>query len=269
VASTPKRFTVPMRLAVAPSRSVFPLFVVRGPPYELVSYEGTAFAIAPGLIVTCFHCVKESPPLGCRYAILEPGQTDLDGTVTLFVRPLSEIHGDEGGVDLATARAELTAPTQLSLSKTDEPIGTEVWTYGYPFTTATRLLDDPQSKEIRINGIYLQGYVTGGFWFQQPGFSRTAVYEVDMPTPRGLSGAPLIRRSTSPEWEVFGVMFGTRSSYTIDEVARVDPATGVMEPEVRNLVQFGMAHHVENLSNLRTPTLNGLSLADYLRTSNP
>jgi hypothetical protein len=87
-----------------------------------------------------------------------------------------------------------------------------------------------------------------------------------MPAPGGLSGAPLLKK---PSHEVVGVIYGDHDVGTIDQLARIDPATGERTPEVQRVVTFALAHFTETIKNLQGVATDSLPLAEYLKTELP
>jgi len=161
------------------------------------------------------------------------------------------IEQDANGTDLATASIALEPTLGLVLTGDAVPYGTDVWTFGYPLTRGPYPLseEDPTlGKQIKLERRYLKGYVTRAFEYDDPGFGHTPSYELDMPAPSGLSGAPIMER---PSKSVVGVLF--------KEYYRGDASE-------RSRTTFALAHYTETLANLRGSVTQGLTLSEYLGT---
>lgn len=237
------------------SRDILPIFVVqRVQPAEPKCFQGTGFIIAPNLFVTCWHCVRAHLPDGGAYAaVIERGEGQYQALY------LDNVAQDVNGTDLATANIELKPTAELTLADHDLAYGTDVWTFGYPLTDERR--GPSGGLRFTLNARYLQGYVTRSFYFQHPEYGPTPSYELDMPTPKGLSGAPLVRNRSR---EVVRVIYGTNDAGSIEHFARIDPQTGEREPEIQRIVSFGLAHHTHTIRNLRGPATEGLPLGEYV-----
>lgn len=238
-------------------RDVLPIFVIpKADPINPVSFQGTGFLIGLGLMITCWHCVREALPADQDYAV--GVKSDDHDTYDSYV--LSDISQDENGTDLATARVNLQPHLPLVLDNSTVQTGSDVLTYGYPLTDS-QLIQNGQIDFI-LNPRYLQGYVTRSFWYQPPEFGKVKSYELDMLTPAGLSGAPLIRLRTH---QVVGVIYGSNDVGSIDQFASVNPETGQREPEVQRIVSFGLAHHTETINNLIGAATKNQPLSHYLK----
>ena len=100
---------------------IFPLFIVRKTtPVDVVSFQGTAFLIAPSLLTTCWHCVSSQLAEDQAYAVAVEGEAP-GAYRALF---LSNVSRDDNGTDLATANIDLQPTLGLSLQPYDFPYGT-------------------------------------------------------------------------------------------------------------------------------------------------
>jgi hypothetical protein len=97
---------------------------------RLAEPAGTGFVVAPGVFVTCWHCVRPRTD-GRQYIAvsLRDGATGFN--------LLTNITPDPGGMDLATASINYESRHPLTANPTPNVVGTEVWSVGYP------LLDFP------------------------------------------------------------------------------------------------------------------------------
>ena len=234
---------------------IVPLFAVKlNGTQKPIDFVGTGFVIASSLLVTCWHCVERPLPDGCGYAAII-----FHGPGRRTILPLENLERDPSGIGLATANIELEPNDHLYLSPNAVAHGTDVWAFGYPLPHIK--LTDTNKRKIVVAGRFLRGYVTRPFLYDHPKFGAVLSYELDMPTPEGLSGAPLIQLNTR---QVIGVIYGTNDVGKIEETATVNLQTGERQPEVQRIVSFGLAHHTETLRELKGKATNGLSLAQYL-----
>ncbi len=235
-------------------KDILPIFVVRKGTAVAVSFEGSCFLIAPGLIVTCWHCVTAQPPPDHHYAVIIPHDADGPG---FTVAPLLDISRDYNGHDIATARVQAEPTLSLRLGCHEYGLGTRVLSFGYPFTT--REATPTGGYKFTISPRYVEGYVTRTMYFEPPGFPHAWCYELDIKTPAGLSGAPVIRFGST---EVIGLVQGCLDVATIEERVEVDPDTGHRSPEVQRIVSFGIAYHYEALSEVRGAATAGRPLGE-------
>lgn len=238
---------------------IIPIFIVKDQP-ELVpvAFKGTGFLIANGLLITCWHCVAGDLPPGTTYAALLRGP----GSETYHHFRIERIERDHNGADLATARVSLSqGDARFVLAEQPVARGVDVWTAGYPLVHGER--DAMGEVGFLISFRYLQGYIVRPFLFLDPRERSTIPsYEIDMPAPEGLSGAPVIQVGTR---EVIGVIYGTNDVQRVEEFAGVDPATGQRQPEVVRIVSFALAHCTETLWALQTSSTGDRPLREYLR----
>jgi len=231
---------------------VLPLFALRGG--EVVAFLGTSFVAAPGVLVTCWHCVEGAVQAGlkiCVVAVQSPG---------LPLVAVRDVAQDASGADLATARVAVTPAGPLP--RLGDPISTptDVCTWGFPWTNlARRSLDDPGTYPLTPR--YLKGYVTRYFTHEHGRFGLARSYEIDMPAPDGLSGAPLIPVGSDA---VAGVIYSNLDVTRTEEAATVDAETGKRTPEVQRIVSFALAHHTWTLAELRGPATDGRPLRDLM-----
>ena len=235
---------------------ILPIFKTKvSGAYELISYQGTGFIIAPKVLMTCWHCVDEPLKENEQYAAIVVREDGSDHT--LF--PLSNIERDSNGMDLATASHEyIPSEYLLKLALNDVPFGTEIWTYGYPFTTPERLRD--RSLRFTVPPQFFKGYIVRNLVFKQPDFGDVPSYELDLHVPKGLSGAPLMKVGDTV---VIGVIYGSNDIATIEHISAVDPESGKNEPEIQRIVSLGLAHHTANLLQANGKATDNLSLLDY------
>lgn len=249
--------TIPIAPGLTLDDHIVPIIIGRdgSDGFRPVSFEGTGFVVAPGVLVTCWHCVSAVPPPEERYAAVlpRPGES---GYKAAFIGNVSQ---HPSGIDLALASIDHRPTTLLSISAMAMRMGADVTSFGYPYSNFVRRTDS--TLTLMLEGRYLQGYVTRAFRDQDRGFGSTEAYELDMPTPEGLSGAPLLRMGTA---EVIGVVYGTSEVALIKHFETIDNY-GRREPEVQRIVTFGLAHYTTALHTLSGPATNGVPLLEYVR----
>jgi len=191
---------------------------------------------------------------------------EADGRYRSF--ELRELAQDAKGSDLALARLQIDIPARmnLQLASVATTSGADVWSYGYPLTT--EITDPTGSRRFHLEPRYLQGYVTRGFWHERPRYGAFPSYELDMPAPEGLSGAPVVRVPTlaipGSRPQVVGVVYGRIETGVIEEFVSIDPDTGERRPEVQRVVSFAAAHYTSTLLEASGPATFGHSLAEYI-----
>ena len=168
------------------------------------------------------------------------------------------------GSDLATALVVDYVP-EFKMTLADAPalMGADVQTYGYPLTTVRPSPKHAGTINFALNDRFLQGYIMRVFHYEHTQYGRVVSYELDMPAPAGLSGAPLIEMGSTT---VIGVIYGTNDVETIEQFSQVDSETGKRTPEVVRVTSFALAHHTETLRNLRGLATRELPLAEHLAT---
>jgi hypothetical protein len=250
-----------------PESSVLPI-VIYGEIDERKPHRpvGTGFILGHGLFVTCWHCVEEPLDDGYRYVA-----TPVDPATGKHVAvPLLGLGQDANGSDLALARVEPYRPNDrhLRLAQGSAPQGQPVWSYGYPLP---EFRDDHHGRKItRLTGRLLKGYITMGTILDEPGREGMAAYELDMPAPRGLSGAPvLIDAYASGSPDIVGVVQGTHDIEQVEDIASIDPKTGTRIPERVRIVTFAIAVETTTLRNARGEATGGLSVAEFLAAFDP
>lgn len=241
-------------------RDILPVFVVTTPEagQRLVSFQGTGFLIGKQVFVTCWHCVSAPLSDDQFYAVL----VKVNGgyyRATALIEPQQ----DRNGADLATARVALEPELGLILAESDAPDLVEVWSAGYPFTALTEELPEVGRQPV-IHRRALKGYIMRRFWYETPSGELILSYELDMPAPQGLSGAPVMRiDQMKGAREVIGVVHGTNEVATIAEFESVDEH-GERRPEIQRITSFALAHYTDTLRNLTGKATGERPLADFL-----
>lgn len=235
------------------ARHILPIYVFPTPTKGVDSwplrFAGTGFVLSPNLFVTCAHCVTELPP-GEVYAAATP---DSEGGRSAHY--LQAISADPSGSDLATAWIDLAEPAAYTLRRELPEQVIDVGTIGYPGTFFELHADNTRRFDEQER--YFQGYITRAFNYKLPREGRTVPsYEVDMPAPRGLSGAPLISTSIESRGQIVGVIYGAHPPFGTESEG---------EGEIRlPPTIFALAHHHSTLMNLRGTTTEGRPIADIL-----
>jgi hypothetical protein len=217
-------------------RDIVPLLRLRHGRTDGVP-SGTGFIIAPNVLMTCWHCVRDLKSHESIVALERDGDR--------FVpHELTNLEMAREATDLALASVDLVprldladgTPPGLWLSHDPAHLGADVFAYGYPLP---EWISVEGGSALLISPRYLRGYVTRTFRFDRsPAFAPIPAYELDMPAPAGLSGAPLVRGMRN----VVGVVFGTNDVGTVESLGRIEPETGKREPEVHRVVSFALAH---------------------------
>lgn len=226
--------------------TVLPIFVVEGE--ATVGFCGSGFLFAKGIFVTCWHCVKNLTP-GRRHVVAA-----LMGDDCSLV-DLKNLEQDAAGTDLAIGVVDVQPRLELVIARASYILmGDDVWAFGYPYTDQQP--SDTGGYDFTMNGRILRGYVTRTFSYDHPDGQSVDSYELDMPVPSGMSGAPLVLRGGI---EVAGVLFG------MQDVELVDAQSGpVKRYQTTRVVAFGLAHTAASLRRASTRATNGLPLADFL-----
>lgn len=220
------------------ARSILPIYTFSRPGADgevrPLRFAGTGFLLSPGLFVTCAHCVPALPD-GEVYGA---GVPDADGGRTAYY--LADIQADPSGADLATARIGLQGPSAYRLYADMSAQQCDVGTLGFPGTwfktsSSGQRTFDQQER-------YFQGYITRSFYYEPPdGRKPIPSFEIDMPAPQGLSGAPLISTDPSNRGEIIGVIYGAHPPFGLQGEGGT-----TLPPLV-----FALAHYHETLMNLR------------------
>ncbi len=233
------------------SDHVFPIVVEDVEAQRYVSYEGNGFVPVPGVLVTCWHCIAKSLPANHRYVAVK--MNDYGNNPGRFQNlPLAEISQDRSGTDLATASVEHTPETPLAFPSGEIFIGNDVWAFGFPFSNVA------QRGGLALSFRTLKGYISRVFDHETADFGTIPSYELDMPAPAGMSGAPLFTLKS-----LVGMVYGELESYTINDWFSVDER-GIVQPESRKVITFALAHRVEALRGVRGAATRDRALAELM-----
>lgn len=245
---------------------VLPVVVAARQGYPTIKgFVGSGFLVGRGLFVTCHHCVSAPLPEEDTYAAvtpieLSPAPTKDVPDAQYSLASLGALEQDASGLDLAIGWHGRD-PVGIKLAERGvDQMGQDVRTFGYPLTED---LPHPEGdgRSLTINGRTLKGYITTNYLNDVTDYRPAPTEELDMPAPGGLSGAPLIRQF---DYEVIGMVYGTKDTGTIEEFSRVDE-TGKRIPELQRVTTFAVAHMLESLRNLSGELTHGRPLAEYLK----
>lgn len=241
-----------------------PIFVadvvpITGGPTGRAVYRyptGTGFVVAPGVLVTCWHCVRPTGE-GEHVAVGFHG-----GEISHYL--LSKIAQDPCGADLATAALDCEPWVPVYVSPEGGTVGNDVWAVGFPFPDSDLLPSGMRTWQPVPR--LLRGYVTRHFQnTNHRTFGPQQSYELDMTMPSGMSGAPILERPSSQEGlGLLGVAYGGHDSYSIMEETTVGEKSGE-RLEVRRYVSFGWAHHQDRLLALRGQATDDRPLRELLK----
>jgi hypothetical protein len=227
--------------------TVLPIFVAKGD--TTLGFCGSGFLLAKGVFVTSWHCVN-GLKAGERHVV-----GILEGANECVEVDLQDLEQDAAGTDLAigVVDAEPTVPLVLT-SAPYVLMGHDVWSFGYPFTDQRR--SETGGYDFTLNGRILRGYATRTFVYDHPCGHQVESYELDMPAPSGMSGAPLVLRGGL---EVAGVLFGTHDVEIVD-----DESYSGQRYQTTRVVSFGLAHTARTLRGATARATKGIPLADFL-----
>jgi hypothetical protein len=194
---------------------------------------GTAFIMAPGLILTCWHNVHGAIERGLEVSLVFTKPTGgHSGQAVQFAR-------DARGLDLASARTQ-AAPKHAFSVAADVSYGEHVWSFGYPLTERP----NERNPNYVLAGRYIRGYVMREFENDVKSPPHMS-YELDMRAPKGLSGAPLLRQDTR---ELIGVVYGVHTVTT----------------EINEQESFALAHTTGAVLGHRSTATEGQCLSELL-----
>jgi hypothetical protein len=233
------------------TRHILPIYVIPksadAAEFRPVRFAGTGFVAVPYVFVTCAHCVPDELPEDQTYAVLR--------YEAKTVHRLGQIAQDPSGADLASARVDIpTWPPFELVATAPDVTGLDVGTIGYP---GTHPIEQPDGM-LRFDqqGRYFQGYVSRAFTYNHPALHRPVrSYEIDMPCPRGLSGAPLVVTTPAYRGQVIGVIYGAHPPFGSQSEAGEIP----LPPTV-----FALAHYFDTLMALRGPATSDRPLSELV-----
>ena len=205
-------------------RSVFAVAALKpkseGEPLSTASlaspeFFGTAFAIAPGVYLTAAHVIRNADAAGSPVLIIPVGAGEALSSVDIIAFEiwdqfdLAAVFTEE---DVATTKFDIWAGRRVDVLQ-------DVASFGYPHATL------PSRDGTRLDAVFraYKGYVitTRGFERIQ---SEAAVYELSMPLPEGMSGAPALWKPPVGDYLILaGVVLGE----SVVEFAGVERRVGI------------------------------------------
>lgn len=231
-----------MRIEDLLARHILPLglFERVGSDYRPKGTVGTAFTFGEGTLVTCAHCVRTPIADDEAYGVVV--RPSVYAKIYEAVYELVDLSFDPGGADIALARIGLRSEFQLRLAP--EPFGwaSDVVALGYPLPTA--LGTETPSPEFQISARAMKGFVVRIMSDDLPGQPLRA-YELDMPAPGGISGAPLLNPQTL---DIGGIVYGTGSIQVGDSP----------------VYPFAKAYHLTVLAATSGPATHNHPLSEFL-----
>lgn len=230
------------------SGTVLPIFFVEGE--KALGFCGSGFLLDKGIFITCWHCVNAPISEGKRYIVAVPSKGD-----ECTHADIKKLERDANGADLAIGIVEAEPKLRLELELGPFVLmGHDVWTFGYPYTDQKPAAAG--GYDFTLNGRILRGYATRTFPYGHPSGHKIDSYELDMPAPSGMSGAPLILRGGL---KVTGIVYG------IHDVELVDAdSTSGHRIQTNRVVSFGLAHTAKTLRDASSGATNNMSLAKFL-----
>lgn len=212
--------------------------------YQPIAITGSGFTFGEGTFLTCWHCV--SRPLDPNEAYCAAVRSEGIYTQTYDrAFELTDLQRAANGADLAIARVGFTVDPVLPLATTPAAWGEDVVSCGYPLPLNSVDPDGGQPK-LETNASLLRGYVTRIRPDDRPGWRAIRAYELDMPAPPGLSGAPLFRPDP---FEVVGVVYREHD---------------VVVSEADYPITFSLAHHLTTLREAQAGATDNLPLQAFL-----
>lgn len=231
-----------MRIEDLLAQHVLPLglFDRVGSDFAPKATVGTAFTFGQGTVVTCAHCVRtkvsetEAYGVAVRRSVYESSYEAVYELVDLAV--------DANGADIALARIGLRTEVPLSLAPAPFGWASDVVALGYPLPTAHGM-ETPvpvyQTSARALRGSIVR--IMNDEWWG--GLHRA--YELDMPAPQGISGAPLLNPLSL---EIGGIVY----------------REGTLEVGGSPPYPFAAAYHLAVLAAASGPATEGRPLAEYL-----
>lgn len=206
---------------------------------------GTGFLLPSGVFVTCRHCVDQPLQSNEQYGAVRssPGGYEM-------VR-LHDLAPDANGSDAATARTTITgSPYRLAAAPPDG-VGHNVATIGYPGTIGRRTAPNAQ-LQFDLQSRYIEGYVSRAFKYRPPDGREIRSWELDMPAPGGLSGAPLMAVKAIGRADIIGLIYGRHLVHGDDSASPDD----LQLPDY----VFGLALYLDVLQSVQGPAWGDATL---------
>ena len=221
-------------------RNVLPVVVTESSTSQPFSFRGTGFLIGQNIFVTCWRCVRDTLHGKQRYAVIFKEGSGYS------IHNLLNIEQHSEGLDLAIAQIDLSYGQGLRVCASEALPGDEVIAYGY--SPGEGVFAGEQISTSLLNPRLMHGHITRSFHYSCPGFVQTYTYELDMPIPNGIYGAPVIKQATN---EVVGVVFGVLDIPKAENPQGTGKGIRSGAARDKKMMTLGLAHHTDNLHTLR------------------
>jgi Trypsin-like peptidase domain len=218
--------------SIDPWKLAFPLYATEWVTAEqrrarTLAPAGTAFLAAPTVLVSCWHCVRPLPDNAPYVVIVRENDRPR------FLE-LSRVSRANGGLDLAIGRVDLPLQHPIRPHKGLALLGSDVCAIGFPLTEVG---PTPEGNPTWYPKPWLvHGYVVrvhdGGVGDPT---GRHLRYDVDMPLPNGMSGAPVFTWPLGDVPALVGVAYGQRTYTPADLASDGLSAAGVTFAQVHDL----------------------------------
>ena len=224
-------------------RNVLPVVIAESNTLRPVSFRGTGFLIAPNKFLTCWQCVRDTLHEKQRYAVMFKEGSGYS------THNLLNIEQHSKGLNLAIAQIDIAYSQGFRICAREALPGDEVIAYGY--SPGEGVFAGGQISISRLNPRLMHGHITRSFYYSCPGFVRTYTYELNMPIPNGIYGAPVIKPATN---EVVGVIFGVLDIPKAGRSQGTDNGIRSSAAREKQMMTLGLALHTDNLQNLQGMT---------------
>jgi len=219
-------------------KSVFPIFIIEHKNKAVPrAHTGTGFFISEKLLLTCWHCVNLE--LRGNEEFMLWNRSDNKNYV------LQEPMQDENNTDIAIAYVDINGIEPLQMCNHELDMAQNVWSFGFPLVD--KMSDVEIGHKFSLNPRAIKGYVMRSFNHNHLTYPENHFYELDMPAPEGLSGAPIVKEGTK---EVASVVTGVNDVRIIEQWSSVDPDTGEKSPEISRIYSFTTGYHTSVLSSV-------------------
>jgi len=211
--------------------------------FKPIEAVGTGLLFGDHKFLTCWHCVSAKLAADEVYGIPYKQVESVDA-VHSEMATIVDIERDLNGTDLALASIPLRADPPIPLSRVALDWGDWAMSCGYPLPVSTKQEHSDDSLVMTHLRVF-RGYVTSIYVDDLILGTPSMVYELDMPSPGGVSGSPLL---SSDAMELVGIVIGER--------ARSIPGTD-------EFLVLSLAYHLEVLKAARFPSLAGRELGEF------
>lgn len=228
---------------------VFPIFsvVAEGNSINLNSrqYLGTGFFVTKrGDAITADHVLPDPSEIGVDRRLIAMIESNGASTACWINKALKV-----QPYDMALFQVNLSETKYLPISTDPVEWGADVRLLGVPNHEIWR-----KGKEMRL----LKGHVT----------LSHRLLELNIPVPAGMSGSPVFWKD-----KVVAYATGTVRSEEIEEayeeLTKIENGREIIKTlEVRRALHYGLAHPFSLLKDFRDPTLEGMTLVEFIARQN-